>query len=170
MRPMRSHEEFARDLSPPPANDLPPDPHKRNKTLHTANRICHDWMVVQGTCHYARDRGSFTNYRPVSLRLKNNIFNPHEELHVEGVRTVQLTVCRTREDPSSPQLLVLEDVLHIPEAVCNGFNPLLYGTSMSCTADFWEGAHRNGQPLWGESTKTKKTRNQSSRPVAQEII
>ncbi|KAL4890684.1 hypothetical protein BDV59DRAFT_183972 [Aspergillus ambiguus] len=142
MRPMRSHDDFSRDLDSPE-----PDLRKRNKVAHTANRVCYDWMVVSGNCHYARDRASFTSYRPVTLRIKNNIFNPHEELYVEGVGTVQLTVCRGRNDPS-PQVLVLEDVLHIPEAICNGFNPLLYGSSMSCNASYWEGGDVNGQPLW----------------------
>ncbi|KAL5365945.1 hypothetical protein BJX96DRAFT_160045 [Aspergillus floccosus] len=147
MRPMRSHDDFARDLDSPPAS--PGDLRKRNKVAHTSNRICHDWMVVSGNCHYARDRGSFTSYRQVAAtqRIKNNIFNPHEELHVAGVGTVHLTVCRSRADPA-PQTLVLEDVLHIPEALCNGFNPLLYGSSMSCNADCWEGGDATGQPLW----------------------
>ncbi|KJJ33719.1 hypothetical protein AFLA70_556g000451 [Aspergillus flavus AF70] len=138
---MRTHDEFLAD------QDEPDQPTKRNKVTHPANRICYDWMVVSGNCHYARDRAVFTTYRSVDLRLKNNIFNPTDELHVAGVGTVHLTVCRSPQDPTS-HVIVLEDVLHIPEAVCNGFNPLLFGSSMSCNADYWEGADRSGQPVW----------------------
>ncbi|KAB8068204.1 hypothetical protein BDV29DRAFT_184937 [Aspergillus leporis] len=139
---MRTHDEFLRD------QEETEEPRKRNKVLHSANRICYDWMVVSGNCHYARDRAVFTSYRPVDLRLKNNIFNPHDELHVAGVGTVHLSVCKSLRDRTTPHTIVLEDVLHIPEAVCNGFNPLLFGSSMSCNADYWEGADRSGQPVW----------------------
>ncbi|KAE8364537.1 hypothetical protein BDV27DRAFT_128312 [Aspergillus caelatus] len=138
---MRTHDDFLAD------QDEPEQPTKRNKVTHPANRICYDWMVVSGNCHYARDRAVFTTYRSVDLRLKNNIFNPTDELHVAGVGTVHLTVCRSPQDPTS-HVIVLEDVLHIPEAVCNGFNPLLFGSSMSCNTDYWEGADRSGQPVW----------------------
>ncbi|KAB8227197.1 hypothetical protein BDV23DRAFT_30425 [Aspergillus alliaceus] len=138
---LRTHDDFLLDEE---ATTQPP---KRNKVTHPAHRICYDWMVVSGNCHYARDRAVFTTYRSVDLRLKNNIFNPHDELHVAGVGTVHLTVCKSPRDPT-PHVIVLQDVLHIPEAVCNGFNPLLFGSSMSCNADYWEGADRSGQPVW----------------------
>ncbi|RAH48850.1 uncharacterized protein BO95DRAFT_439962 [Aspergillus brunneoviolaceus CBS 621.78] len=136
---------------------------KRARTDPTAHRLCYDWMIVQGNCHYARDRAAFTSYRPVTtVRLQTNIFNPMEELEVAGVGTVEIPVMRSLTDPTNPNhnpfdntqsntnthTLVLENVLHIPEAVCNGFNPLLYGSSMSCTAESWTGADRAGTPLW----------------------
>ncbi|PYH86823.1 hypothetical protein BO82DRAFT_388413 [Aspergillus uvarum CBS 121591] len=132
---------------------------KRARTDPTAHRICYDWMIVQGNCHYARDRAAFTSYRPVTtVRLQTNIFNPMEELEVAGVGTVEIPVARSLAPSSSDHnpfapdnnthTLVLENVLHIPEAVCNGFNPLLYGSSMSCTAESWTGADRAGTPLW----------------------
>ncbi|GIJ90251.1 hypothetical protein Asppvi_009204 [Aspergillus pseudoviridinutans] len=145
---MRSHDEFALDLDAADATD---DRCKRTKTTHAASRICYDWMIVSGNCHYARDRASFTHYRamPHRTRVKNNIFNPQEELEVAGVGTVELRVCRTvRDGGASSHVIVLEDVLHIPEAVCNGFNPLLYGSSMSCNMEYWEGADRRGEPVW----------------------
>ncbi|KAA8643487.1 hypothetical protein EYZ11_011897 [Aspergillus tanneri] len=126
------------------------EPRKRNKVSHTANGICYDWMVVSGNCHYARDRAAFQTYRTTSqkLQLRNNIFNPHEELHVAGVGTVQLTVCRRPGGAGDTRVIELKEVLHIPEAICNGFNPLLVGSSMSCHAEYWEGADGQGEPLW----------------------
>ncbi|KAF4226030.1 hypothetical protein CNMCM8980_006005 [Aspergillus fumigatiaffinis] len=151
MRTMRSHDEFTLDIDADAAETTADDRRKRTKTTHAASRICYDWMIVSGNCHYARDRASFTHYRAMPRRtlIKNNIFNPHDELEVAGVGTVELRVCRTvRDGGASSHVLVLEDVLHIPEAVCNGFNPLLYGSSMSCNMEYWEGADRRGEPVW----------------------
>ncbi|PLB49143.1 hypothetical protein P170DRAFT_509755 [Aspergillus steynii IBT 23096] len=130
--------------SPSPSST---DPRKRTKQTHPTPNICHDWMVVSGNCHYARDLAHFTSYRPVSAVLKNNLFNAHDELRVAGVGSVLLTTCRSATDPS-PRTIRLDDVLHIPDALCNGFNPLLVGSSMSCHATHWEGADREGEPLW----------------------
>ncbi|RHZ56253.1 uncharacterized protein CDV56_101355 [Aspergillus thermomutatus] len=145
---MRTHDEFTHDLDADASSSLD-DRRKRTKTTHVTRRICYDWMIVSGNCHYARDRASFTHYRPVQQRIKNNVFSPQEELEVAGVGTVELRVCRTvRDGGASSHVIVLEDVLHIPEAVCNGFNPLLYGSSMSCNMEYWEGADRRGEPVW----------------------
>ncbi|KAI2969096.1 hypothetical protein CBS147323_4074 [Aspergillus niger] len=101
-------------------------------TMHlpSSQRICHDWMVVQGNVHYARDRAHFTTYRPVTAHLKNNIFNPMDELEVAGIGTVEIPVVRSLDNPFDTHTIVLENVLHIPEAVCNGFNPLLFGSTL----------------------------------------
>jgi hypothetical protein len=147
---MRSHDEFTLDHDLD-ANADADDRRKRPKTTDSAQRICYDWMIVSGNCHYARDRGSFTSYRPIPhrTRIKNNVFNPAEELEVAGVGTVELRVCRTVKDGgASSHVILLEDVLHIPDAVCNGFNPLLYGSSMSCNMEYWEGSDRRGEPVW----------------------
>ncbi|XRM43947.1 hypothetical protein ABZX51_007103 [Aspergillus tubingensis] len=133
-----------RPLSPPTS------PRKRTKAMHipSSQRICHDWMVVQGNVHYARDRAHFTTYRPVTAHLKNNIFNPMDELEVAGIGTVEIPVVRSLDNPFDTHTIVLENVLHIPEAVCNGFNPLLFGSSMSCTETAWMGADREGRLMW----------------------
>ncbi|EAW08926.1 uncharacterized protein ACLA_098680 [Aspergillus clavatus NRRL 1] len=145
---MRTHDEFTQDLEPLETDAFANDRRKKARTTPTP-RLCYDWMIVSGNCHYARDRGAFRTYRPVAQLIKNNIFNPQQELAVAGVGTVELQVCRTSKDGGrSVHTIVLEDVLHIPEAVCNGFNPLLYGSSMSCTMEVWEGADRYGEPVW----------------------
>ncbi|GKZ24339.1 hypothetical protein AbraCBS73388_011147 [Aspergillus brasiliensis] len=101
-----------RPLSPPTS------PRKRTKAMHlpSSQRICHDWMVVQGNVHYARDRAHFTTYRPVTAHLKNNIFNPTDELEVAGIGTVEIPVVRSLDNPFDTHTIVLENVLHIPEA------------------------------------------------------
>lgn len=123
------------------------EPRKRIRVVQSIARQCFDWMVISGNCHYARDQASFATYRPVARQIKNNIFNPYDELHVAGVGTVELDVCKSPHDLSS-HTIVLENVLHIPEAICNGFNPLLYGSSMSCNQDYWDGGDTSGNPVW----------------------
>lgn len=122
------------------------EPRKRTR-VGSANRQCYDWMVITGNCHYARDQASFKTYRPVSRQIKSNIFNPFDELQVAGVGTVELELCKSPQDLGS-HTVILENVLHIPEAVCNGFSPLLYGTSMSCNEDCWVGGDTMGNPVW----------------------
>ncbi|KAL4794874.1 hypothetical protein BDV19DRAFT_364075 [Aspergillus venezuelensis] len=153
---MRTHDDFMRDVpqSTGTTRSLEPDSqdeerlrHKKSRTIHPSASICTDWMIVSGNVHYARDRASFTQYTPVNTTIKNNIFSPHDEMQVAGIGTVSLLVPRGVND-SRTHLLVLEGVLHIPEAICNGFNPLLVGSSMSCHAEYWEGADRRGEPMW----------------------
>jgi hypothetical protein len=161
---MRTHDEFMRDLASSsttpqfdtnamPSNPEPTDEadlrRKKTRTVHPSQSICRDWMIVSGNCHYARDAASFTTYTPAPPHtlIKSNIFSPHDETLVAGVGTVHLSIPRGRHDPTT-HTLVLDGVLHIPGALCNGFNPLLVGSSMSCHAEYWEGADRMGRPMW----------------------
>ncbi|KAL6230512.1 hypothetical protein BDW75DRAFT_222531 [Aspergillus navahoensis] len=152
---MRTHDDFMRDTDTtvePLQNNLAEEENTRRKktrTVHPSTQICRDWMIVSGNVHYARDKASFvpSSYTPISTTLKSNIFSPHDEMIVAGIGDVHLTVPRGINNPST-HTLVLENVLHIPEALCNGFNPLLIGSSMSCHAEYWEGCDRWGNELW----------------------
>ncbi|KAL4805766.1 hypothetical protein BDV18DRAFT_12926 [Aspergillus unguis] len=155
---MRTHDDFMRDVQTTETNTAfhrsanSPDTEdaprlKKTRTIHPSTPICRDWMIVSGNVHYARDKASFTTYTPINVLVKNNIFSPHDEMLVSGIGSVNLTVPRSRSDPT-PHTLTLGGVLHIPEALCNGFNPLLIGSSMSCHSEYWEGADRMGSPLW----------------------
>ncbi|KAL2871587.1 uncharacterized protein BJX67DRAFT_369714 [Aspergillus lucknowensis] len=156
---MRTHDDFMADLANGSTShelEEEEDTRKRKKTRLSApssSSICRDWMIVTGNCHYARDVASFTTYRPLKRNalIKSDIFSPHDEIRVVGVGTVYLCVRRGRgwgNSDGSTHTIVLEGVLHIPEAVCNGFSPLLVGSSMSCHLEYWEGADRLGQPMW----------------------
>lgn len=74
---------------------------------------CFDWMVVGGSTSYARDRETFTTYRP----FKNIVIIGGG--CVVGIGTVHLAVVCTHNE-SSTYNLVLENVCHIPDALCNG--------------------------------------------------
>ncbi|KAL3472280.1 hypothetical protein BJX99DRAFT_9106 [Aspergillus californicus] len=151
---MRTHDDFMRDVANNSTTLYDPVPideddsrRKKTRTIHPSAQICHDWMIVSGNCHYARDKASFTTYTPLNTVIKSNVFSPHDETHVAGVGTVHIPVRRGPND-ASVHTLVLDGVLHIPEAICNGFNPLLVGSSMSCHLEYWEGADRQGTPMW----------------------
>lgn len=104
-------------------------------------------MVTSGNTHYAKDLTSFTSYTPISATISHNVFSPTDELQVTGVGAVALEVQRSPRSLDT-HVITLQDVLHIPDALCNGFNPLLYGSSMSCHTDLWEGRDAKGTPLW----------------------
>jgi hypothetical protein len=87
---------------------------KQQKLKHPQRRRCYDWMIVSGNCHYAKNRSSFKTY--------THIQGTAGGAAVIGVGSVELLVKRSPEGPGTKKL-VLDDVLHIPSAICNGFNP-----------------------------------------------
>ncbi|EFQ99058.1 hypothetical protein MGYG_02071 [Nannizzia gypsea CBS 118893] len=106
-----------------------PRGHKKHKREHGANnpprQRCFDWMVTSGV-NYAKNRSSFKAYQhinPVTLESGTGV-------RVIGMGTVELKVPRS-PDNQEVNTLVLDGVLHIPEAICNGFNPRVLGGSTS---------------------------------------
>jgi hypothetical protein len=101
-------------------------------------RRCWDWIVVGGDYHYAKNRSSFKEYRRIKAKIGLT--------RVIGIGTVELHV--ERKD-STTYALVLEDVLHTPGAICNGFVPSLTSCQQTWSAiDAVEGIDENGQSLW----------------------
>jgi hypothetical protein len=101
-------------------------------------RRCWDWIVVGGDYHYAKNRSSFKEYHRIKAKIGLT--------RVIGIGTIELFV--ERKD-STPYTLVLEDVLHTPSAVCNGFNPSLTNCRQTWTTnDTVEGKDTSGQSLW----------------------
>ena len=103
-------------------------------------RRCWDWMIVSGSCHYAKNRSSFTEYRRISGTAQGAT--------VLGIGTVKLQVRRSPTN-SDTHTLTLENVLHIPSAICNGFSSGLniVGTerwSLGLTQSYDE----NERPIW----------------------
>jgi len=101
-------------------------------------RRCWDWIVVGGDYHYAKNRSSFKEYHRIKAKVGLT--------RVIGIGTIEILV--ERKD-SKPYTLILEDVLHTPSAVCNGFNPALTECRQTWTAsDTVEGKDASGQSLW----------------------
>jgi hypothetical protein len=101
-------------------------------------RRCWDWLVVGGDYHYAKNRSSFKEYRRIKAKVGLT--------RVIGIGTVELHV--ERKD-STTYALVLEDVLHTPGAICNGFVPSLTSCRQTWSAiDAVEGTDENHQSLW----------------------
>ncbi|PYI37002.1 hypothetical protein BP00DRAFT_386094 [Aspergillus indologenus CBS 114.80] len=113
-------------------------------------RRCWDWMVVSGTNHYAKNRASFKSYRPVNRMVPNGPFQGGE-LYIAGIGTVELNVRASPERGSPTRTLVLDNVLHIPVAICNGFCPMLYHQTCggrSILGAPFQGTDEHGAALW----------------------
>ena len=115
---------------------------KPNNSNGSSQR-CWDWILVGGTNHYAKNRASFSTYRRVLCQVGN--------MRVLGIGTVNLQVVRGPEDTRT-NTLVLENVLHIPEAICNGISIDQYFTSHpDYDFSFREGTvcrRDNREPVW----------------------
>lgn len=114
---------------------------------------CYDWMLVSGNCHYTRDRYSFKTYRHIGEIVRTlKIFGGRRDTFVAGVGTIQLEVCSSGDDGTRKRALVLENVLHLPHALCHGFNFKLYHDSTGGEATVGEdechGTDKKGKPLW----------------------
>ncbi|MCJ1386735.1 hypothetical protein MMC17_009861 [Xylographa soralifera] len=113
---------------------------KRQQAANPPRRRCYDWMIVSGDCHYAKNRSSFTDYRPIQMTAQG--------LRVIGIGTVRLQVWRS-PGASDTHTLLLENVLHTPDAMCNGFRSQFLGGSESWSADGVQGLDGpTGQPSW----------------------
>lgn len=106
---------------------------------------CYDWMIVSGSCHYAKDRESFNRYRPVNKLVNGG------STFIAGVGDVELQVKSSPKGGSPVKILKLENVLHIPDACCNGFNInrwLMQGGSGQMRPDGTSGFDEHGDPFW----------------------
>ncbi|KAF9885797.1 hypothetical protein FE257_012379 [Aspergillus nanangensis] len=84
-----------------------------SKPTTDSSKRCWDWMIVSGNCHYAKNRSMFRSYRRAPGKIAGN--------RVLGVGRVELQVQRAPEDTRT-NTLVLQDVLHMPNAPCNGLS------------------------------------------------
>ncbi|KAB8209340.1 hypothetical protein BDV34DRAFT_188913 [Aspergillus parasiticus] len=116
---------------------------------NSSHRRCWDWVIVSGNCHYARNRSSFVTYRRVGLVISDGIFGG--DIFVAGMGTVELRVRASKTEGSPVRTLVLDSVLHIPSAMCNGFCFAKYNTVYGGTTFLgpeFSGTDRQNHPLW----------------------
>ena len=96
---------------------------KRRKLTQTTSQPkptrlrCYDWMIVSGNS-YARNRSWFTDYR----RVDGGFLDLSNGKTVFGIGTVKLKV-KCAPGSEETRMVELRNVLHIPEACCNGFVP-----------------------------------------------
>ncbi|KAJ9221837.1 hypothetical protein DTO027B5_4590 [Paecilomyces variotii] len=123
---------------------------KRQKLENPPGRRCWDWMLVMGSCHYARNRSSFKEYRRVGRTVSTAVIPGN--VYVAGVGTVELMVRSIPKKGSAAHRLILYNVLHIPKAICNGFCFTKYhrrfGGSTSFAKDGMQSNDAEGHPLW----------------------
>ncbi|KAL4795181.1 hypothetical protein BDV19DRAFT_389581 [Aspergillus venezuelensis] len=129
--PVPSVATPATSLASPATNDASPvppefaelaDDTQRPKSPEFDKRRCWDWVVVRGNSHYAKDRQSFSQYRPLEPGTLI-AFCDHEPpaTPVAGIGTVFLHVKPRPEEGRPVYRLTLRHVLHVPNAPCNGF-------------------------------------------------
>ncbi|OJJ51974.1 hypothetical protein ASPSYDRAFT_165369 [Aspergillus sydowii CBS 593.65] len=111
-------------------------------------RRCWDWIIVSGNYHYANNRSSFKVYRRVGRMVLDAA---GAETYIAGVGTVELNVRTSSRKESPTHSHVLENVLHVPNAVCNGFFCGIYYATHGGTASFgpfFIGTDEQGSALW----------------------
>jgi len=113
---------------------------------------CWDWIVVQGSTHFARDRASFATYKAFQDPTTTTIFNSLPR-PVIGIGTVKIEVSTGPAENAPTRTITLKNVLHMPTALYNGFcakrqgdlqsfdHPIQawdkFGRPTWCTKDFW---------------------------------
>ncbi|KAL3447998.1 hypothetical protein BJX65DRAFT_89201 [Aspergillus insuetus] len=85
-----------------------------NKDNSNSSKRCFTWLLTpSGTMHWAKNRSSFRTYSRAPTKIAGT--------RVLGVGTVELKVRRgPSPDEDRMNTLVLSDVLHVPNARCNG--------------------------------------------------
>ncbi|GAQ33405.1 hypothetical protein AtubIFM56815_003264 [Aspergillus tubingensis] len=112
-------------------------PSSSSSSKSSNSNRCFTWLLLprQSNTHIAKNRSSFSSYRRAPCKIANQ--------RVLGVGTVQLRVQRAPDDPRT-NTLVLHDVLHMPNARCNGISVSKYtGESEEETAS--EGGSSAGE-------------------------
>ncbi|KAB8068244.1 hypothetical protein BDV29DRAFT_184889 [Aspergillus leporis] len=124
---------------------------KRGKLENRPHRRCWDWMIVSGHCHYARNRSSFVTYRRVGRHISDSMMGGSKTF-VAGVGTVELKVRPSKKQGLPTRTLVLDNVLHIPSAISNGFCWAIYhfahGGEMACSREGFSATDGQNHPLW----------------------
>lgn len=103
-------------------------------------RRCRDWIILTCGAQYAKNRSSFKTYQRIDkVKLKSGT-------EVVGRGSVELEVLRS-PDSSESHTLVLENVLHIPDALCNGVT-IPKGTHDTSFSPIMRGFDEEGRPYW----------------------
>lgn len=114
-------------------DDLKPGaPHQR--------RRCWDWIILTRGAQYAKNRSSFKTYRRIrKVKLSSGI-------DVLGLGTVELDVLRSPNSTES-HTLILNNVLHTPNAICNGIM-IPQDTRSTSFRPIMQGYEAGGRPYW----------------------
>ncbi|KAJ4360797.1 uncharacterized protein N0V89_001364 [Didymosphaeria variabile] len=81
------------------------------------NQLCPDWVFLNlSNVHVAKDRDWFTSYTPFESTLAS--LYGGSNMRILGIGTVHIPVKQT-PNSTSTTLWRLEDVLHVPDFVCN---------------------------------------------------
>ncbi|KAF7672522.1 hypothetical protein GT037_009553 [Alternaria burnsii] len=89
----------------------------------TDSRLCPTWVFLSNAnVHIAKDRGWFKTYTPFTSKVDPSLFfNPGNHIPVLGTGTVEIPIKRSPNSSgvSSHASLLLHEVLHVPDFLCN---------------------------------------------------
>ncbi|KAL4967680.1 uncharacterized protein BDV14DRAFT_168998 [Aspergillus stella-maris] len=118
---------------------------RQAKERNPPRRRCHDWMIVSGSCHYAKNRSAFTTYRRVGRQMGGGL----SSIYVAGIGTVRLQVRSSAARGAPTRTLELHNVLHTPGTICNGFNSMAWLRSEGGpSTDPYSGTDELDAPFW----------------------
>ncbi|KAH0563463.1 hypothetical protein GP486_001963 [Trichoglossum hirsutum] len=119
------------------------DVYKRNPPSLSLPKMneCNVWMIGNGDFHYTRDKKSFIKYHEINATAAG--------MEVIGFGTIKLDVWCNPEKKEQGKL-ILENVLHIPSAACNGFSMSLVPDRVGkvSAADMQAYHHPHRWPMW----------------------
>ncbi|GAB7356333.1 hypothetical protein MBLNU459_g7126t1 [Dothideomycetes sp. NU459] len=102
---------------------------------------CYDWMVQKHGVHFARNRASFAEYTRVDVQLDNGMW-------VQGVGSVHLDILKGADADDGVDSIVLSDVLHVPNAICNGISMAMFDRSTVSFSPIFGCRDRAGNLVW----------------------
>lgn len=143
-----------KEASPSRASNLQGKENIFPAPLDITSPRCWDWIIVEGSTHFARDRASFTSYKPIQPTANPAItITSTARPQVIGIGTVKLEVVTSPAPGAPTRTITLRNVLHMPTALFNGFcarrqgdiqsfdNPIQawdkQGRPTWCTVEFW---------------------------------
>ncbi|EFQ91060.1 hypothetical protein CFE70_001445 [Pyrenophora teres f. teres 0-1] len=103
--------------------------------------LCPDWVFLNNAnVHVAKDRGWFKTYTPFTSTVNPSpLFNAQQRTPVLGIGTVEIPTKRSPNitGVSSHGSIVLREVLHVPDYICNVIGrPLLFTDGYNVTTSF----------------------------------
>lgn len=129
-----------------------PPPHEKERR----GPVCSDWIFTSASnAHVAVDRDAFQSYTPFESYVLT--VAEQKQITVKGIGSVELKVKRSAK-AREWHTVVLKDVLHVPNWVCNIFSDTFFDEGeydhmwTSEGAVFWE---RKRATVYGQKKKEK---------------
>lgn len=102
---------------------------------------CYDWLPQKQGVHFARNRSSFSDYTSVNVKLDNGMW-------VQGIGSTHLDIMKGPDDSHGVDSIVLQDVLHLPNAICNGISMAMFDKGTVSYSPIFGCRDQKGVMVW----------------------